>query len=318
LAPSVRCHRRRRRPSGRWQVARREIAGWLRGNGACLVALVRGKALAPILGWQDVVGRTLTLSPTFLQYRLPPLPLSLLWPLRLQRENGVNTVYNYLFPTLLLQHLLHPRPRPTHPFCQNLRRGSASNLFMQIKTLGIVPLIAACRRQERHAQEELYRRFYAYGTTVCLHYAANREEARDIVQEGFFLIFKQLNKYDERRPFKPWLRRVLINAAIDHHRKYNKSARTIALASSLEPVASSDTGFDQLALDDLLLMVQRLSPGYQMVFNLYVVEGFSHREISERLDITESASKSNLSRAKQHLRNVIVTEAQRTDKKNKL
>lgn len=189
---------------------------------------------------------------------------------------------------------------------------------MQVKTLSIVSLIAACRRQERHAQAELHRRFYAYGTTVCLHYAANREEARDIMQEGFFLVFKQLDKYDERRPFKPWLRRVLINAAIDHHRKYNKSARTVALASSPEPVASSDTGFDQLALDDLLLMVQRLSPGYRMVFNLYVVEGFSHREISERLDITESASKSNLSRAKQHLRNVIITEAQRTDKKQTL
>lgn len=197
-------------------------------------------------------------------------------------------------------------------------RCTASQLLMQVKTLKIVSLIAACRRQERNAQQELYRRFYAYGTTVCLHYAGNREEARDIMQEGFFLVFKQLDKYDDRRPFKPWLRRVLINAAIDHHRKYKKSARTIALANSPEPVVSSGTGFDQLALDDLLLMVQQLSPGYRMVFNLYVVEGFSHREISERLDITVSASKSNLSRAKQHLRKAIVTEEQRTEKKNSL
>jgi RNA polymerase sigma-70 factor (ECF subfamily) len=189
---------------------------------------------------------------------------------------------------------------------------------MQVSTPDITSLIAACRHQERHAQEELYRLFYAYATTVCLHYAGNREEARDIMQEGFFLVFKQLDKYDGRRPFKPWLRRVLINAAIDHHRKYNKSARTIALANAPEPPASSDTGFDQLALDDLLRMVQQLSPGYRMIFNLFVVEGFSHREISERLDITVSASKSNLSRAKQHLRDLIITEEFRTDKRNML
>lgn len=189
---------------------------------------------------------------------------------------------------------------------------------MPVQPLNILSLIAACRRQERSAQEELFRRFYAYGTTVCLHYAGNREEARDILQEGFFLVFKQLDKYDERRPFRPWLRRVLINAAIDHHRKYNKAARTVALASAPEPVGNTDTGFDQLALDDLLQLVQALSPGYRMVFNLYVVEGFSHREIAEKLDIAVSASKSNLSRAKQQLRKTLIVRGHRTDKKQSL
>jgi len=168
--------------------------------------------------------------------------------------------------------------------------------------------IDACRQQDRLAQKELYRQYYAYGLTICLHYAVDHDEAREILNDGFLRAFKTLNQFDSRRAFKPWLRRVLVNAAIDHYRKHRNKATTINLAGLPEQPTIAANGFDHLALDDLLRMVQQLSPAYRMVFNLHVIEGFSHREIAERLHITVGASKSNLTRAKFRLREMLHTE----------
>lgn len=173
-------------------------------------------------------------------------------------------------------------------------------------------LIRQCRRHDRRAQEVLYRHFYAYGLNICLHYSGGMEEAKDILSEGFFRVFERLDRYDSERSFKAWLRRVLINTAIDYHRKYPRGAAVLELVSTDEPRAPA-ASFSKLAVDDLLALVQRLSPVYRLVFNLHVLEDLSHPEIAERLGISVGASKSNLSRAKQNLRAMIRREEDRLD-----
>lgn len=173
-------------------------------------------------------------------------------------------------------------------------------------------LIRRCRRHDRRAQEELYRHFYAYGLNICLHYSGGMEEAKDILNEGFFRVFERLDRYDDDRSFRAWLRRVLINAAIDYHRRHQRGAAVLELRPATEPAVPA-ASFSKLALDDLLAMIQRLSPVYRLVFNLHVLEGYSHPEIAARLGISVGASKSNLSRAKQHLRSMLRREEDRID-----
>lgn len=173
-------------------------------------------------------------------------------------------------------------------------------------------LIRRCRKQDRQAQEELYRHFYAYALNICLHYAQDTEEAKDILNEGFFRVFDRLHQYDLNRSFKGWLRRLLINVAIDYHRRYHGRQALLEIMPTNEPRVAADS-FSQLAMDDLLAMVQRLSPMYRLVFNLYIMEGLTHPEIATRLGISVGASKSNLSRAKQKLREMLAREAARTD-----
>lgn len=173
-------------------------------------------------------------------------------------------------------------------------------------------LIRRCRRQDRQAQEQLYRHFYAYAMNICLHYSRDAEEAKDILSEGFFRAFDRLHQYDLQRSFKGWLRRVLINVAIDYHRRHHTTRPLLEIVPTNEPLVEGDS-FSQLALDDLLAMVQRLSPMYRLVFNLYIMEGLTHPEIADRLGISVGASKSNLSRAKQKLREMLADEAERID-----
>lgn len=165
-------------------------------------------------------------------------------------------------------------------------------------------LIKACCRKDRASQKRLYEQFYAYAITVCLHYARDMDEARDMAQEGFFKLFTNLHKYNDKKPFKAWFRRILVNAAIDYYRKNHKHQHTLDVVH-LQIANSGLSGFDQLALDDVLELVQRLPPMYRMVFNLSVMEGYSHDEISQELGISIGGSKSNLSRAKAKLREMI-------------
>lgn len=174
----------------------------------------------------------------------------------------------------------------------------------------LLELIKACIRKDQQAQERLYRLFYAYAMNICLHYANGREEAKDILNEGFFKVFERLGQYNPQLSFKGWLRRLLINTAIDFHRKYNYRQATIENLNMAEPAVHA-VSFARLALDDLLNMVQQLSPMYRLVFNLYILEGFTHQEIADQLGISIGTSKSNLARAKENLRNMILQEERR-------
>jgi len=167
------------------------------------------------------------------------------------------------------------------------------------------PLLKACIKKDRNSQKELYRLYYAYGMNICLHYSKDREEAKEILNDGFFKVFENLHMYNPELSFKGWLRRLLINVSIDYYRRHHRHRPVMEIMPQSEPTDSNPDGFDKLALEDLLAMIQQLSPMYRLVFNLYIMEGYKHEEIAEQVGITVGASKSNLSRAKDKLRRMI-------------
>lgn len=162
-------------------------------------------------------------------------------------------------------------------------------------------LITGCRQMEESSQLELYRYFYSYGMGICLRYAPNRESALEMLNDGFLKVFLKIKQYNSSKPFKPWLRQILVHAAIDHHRKY-ESHRSSESLLRVEPGMAHNAALDQLAFDDLLLVMQQLPPVYRMVFNLYVVDGLTHAEIAQQLGISVGTSKSNLAKARQKIK----------------
>lgn len=177
---------------------------------------------------------------------------------------------------------------------------------MKWKKQQLPKLIAACRKGKRSSQKQLYQQFYAYAMTICLHYSKNQEEAQEICNDGFYKLFTKLALYREHIPFKTWLRRILVNAAIDYHRKYHLRKIEIDEAEIKEQSSTTtNSGLEKLSHDDVMKIVQQLPPTYRLVFNLYVIEGFSHPEIAEKLNISVGTSKSNLSKAKAKLRNML-------------
>lgn len=147
-------------------------------------------------------------------------------------------------------------------------------------------------------QEELYRRFAPKMYAVCLRYANNADDAQDLLQEGFIKVFRNLHRFRAEGSFEGWVRRVFVNTSIEHFRK--KSAQLSSVSEKEEnTIEDADiSALDTLAEKDIINIVQELSPGYRTVFNLYVVEGYSHKEIGEMLGISEGTSKSQLARAK--------------------
>lgn len=165
-------------------------------------------------------------------------------------------------------------------------------------------LIQGCLAGDRRMQEELYRRFSPRMYGVCLRYAGNAEEAEDILQEGFIKIYKKLNSYRGEGSFEGWIRRIFVNTAIEHfRRKTYQQPITEKHETTVE--AQYLSVLDELAEKDILKLIQELSPGYRTVFNLYVVEGYTHKEIGDMLNISEGTSKSQLSRAKLVLQDLV-------------
>ncbi len=164
-------------------------------------------------------------------------------------------------------------------------------------------LLAGCLRNQRQSQELLYRQFYGYAMSICLRYVSTREGALEVVNDGFLKVFTRLDQYDPAQPFKGWLRRILINTAVDHYRQEVRHYHHEDVGKAEQTVAAeSADAFSQLAHEDLLALVQKLTPAYRLVFNLYVIDGFTHEEIAGQLGISVGASKSNLARARENLR----------------
>lgn len=159
-------------------------------------------------------------------------------------------------------------------------------------------LIKGCIEGDRRMQEELYRRFSPKMYAVCLRYANNTNDAQDLLQEGFIKVYRNLHRFRAEGSFEGWIRRVFVNTSIEHFRK--KSAQLSSVSEREEStIEDTDiTALDSLAEKDIISIVQELSPGYRTVFNLYVVEGYAHKEIGEMLGISEGTSKSQLARAK--------------------
>lgn len=181
-------------------------------------------------------------------------------------------------------------------------------------------LIRRCVEQEKDAQEKLFKQFYGKMMGVCLRYTKDRDQAQEVVQQGFIKIFDKLEEFDFKGSFEGWVRRIMVNASIDAIRKRNRSP----FLTDEEYVFNEhyveqehDFGNDVTKLKAELAMeaIQGLSPAYQTVFNLYVIENYSHKEIAEILGISEGTSKSNLAKAKQNLRKVLSKKFEKINEK---
>lgn len=165
-------------------------------------------------------------------------------------------------------------------------------------------IIQGCCKRDRSMQNELYRLFYGYGMSICIRYVENEPEAISVLNDGFLRVFRHIKKYDVTQPFKPWFRRIVINAAID----YVKSQKKFKMEMSMEEAKNMPTREDILSrinYQELMAMVQSLSAAYRTVFNMYVIDGFKHEEIASILGISVSTSKSNLARARAKLQELL-------------
>ncbi len=167
-------------------------------------------------------------------------------------------------------------------------------------------LIEGCIEGNRRMQEILYSRFAPKMYAVCLRYASNAAEAEDILQEGFIKIFKKMDTFRSEGSFEGWVRRIFVNTAIEHFRR-RKYLMPVTEKEENTIEGKYTSVLDELAEKDILELVQELSPGYRTVFNMYVVEGYTHKEIGDILGISEGTSKSQLSRAKVILQDKVRT-----------
>lgn len=169
----------------------------------------------------------------------------------------------------------------------------------------IESLLNGCKRGERKAQEMLYRAVAAKMFNVCLRYASSDEEAQDMMQNGFIKVFKSLSSFRGEGSFEGWIRRVIVHTAIEMYRKNCREQYKVKLDEVFD---QEQQVFDMEGLEvgDLMQVIQQLPDGYRIVFNMYAIEGYSHKEIAETLQISEGASKSQLSRARAWLKNKLL------------
>ncbi|MDW7690785.1 RNA polymerase sigma factor [Flammeovirgaceae bacterium SG7u.111] len=165
-----------------------------------------------------------------------------------------------------------------------------------------ITCIKACLKGKRTAQEELYKSYYGYGMSIAMRYAGNKEEAEEIFNDSFMKVFGKLKLYDLNKSFKGWVRRIIINTSIDYYRGKNQIEKgTICLEGASDITYSYDI-ISKLTAEQILTLLQKLPDKYRLTFNLYELEGYSHQEISEKMNIPVGTSRSNLTRAKNILR----------------
>ncbi len=174
-------------------------------------------------------------------------------------------------------------------------------------------LLQNCQKQHADSQKQLYRQFYNYGMTICSRYARDREEAKEIFNDAFFKVFTKLDMYTPGQSFKAWLNRIIVNTAIDHYRKNQSQIPTVDLVHA-QYMETPSTILENLSAKEILALVQHLPPSYRLVFNLHVVEGYSHPEIAQKLDISVGASKSNLAKARSKLKALLYKVHQKSNR----
>ncbi len=171
--------------------------------------------------------------------------------------------------------------------------------------------VEACGRNSRESQKVLYGSFYGYAMAICDRYTSHEEDAVEKLNDGFLKIFKEIHHYrpayaDVISSFKGWLRKIMVYTAIDHFRKYHKHQEVSQLDNLVYQFPSvSDDAMEKMSYEEIIRSVQKLSPGYRTVFNLFVIEGWSHDEIAGHLGISTGTSKSNLSKARKQLQKIL-------------
>lgn len=165
-------------------------------------------------------------------------------------------------------------------------------------------LVDECRNGKLDSQKELYKQFYGYAMGVCLRYSQNREEAKEIVNDGFLKVFSHIRDQREGSSFKSWLRKIMVHASIDFFRRNEKYYNQSEISPFVKELSVPDS-HSILSEQEILRLVQLLPPAYRMSFNLYAIEGYKHHEIAEMLGITVGTSKSNLAKARNKLKEML-------------
>jgi len=166
-------------------------------------------------------------------------------------------------------------------------------------------LIEGCRKGNRKAQKELYETYSRKMMGVCLRYISDRETAKDLLQEGFVKVFTSLDSYSGLGSFEGWMRKIFVNSALEYLRKSDVLRDSTDLENTAELVQPDASVISSMSAAELMGLVNDLPTGFRTVFNLFAIEGYSHREIGEILQITESTSRSQYTRAKQLLQRKI-------------
>jgi RNA polymerase sigma-70 factor (ECF subfamily) len=170
-------------------------------------------------------------------------------------------------------------------------------------------IIQGCCQRNRSSQNDLYRLFYPYGMSICMRYVNNEAEAISVVNDGFLKVFKNVKKYDFEKPFKPWFRKILVNTAINQLKKQKKFKMEVQMQEA-NNISTQEDALSKISYQELMALVQSLSLAYRTVFNMYVIDGFKHQEIADKLGITVSTSKSNLTRARAKLQGLVTEKIQ--------
>lgn len=165
-------------------------------------------------------------------------------------------------------------------------------------------IIRGCCKSDRSSQNNLYRKFYPYGMSVCIRYVKNESEAVLVLNDGFLKVFRNIKKYDVEQPFKPWFRKILVNSAINYLKSQKKYRQEVDLENAIN-ISSTEEILSQINYKEQMELIQSLTSAYRTVFNMYVIDGYKHKEISEKLGITVSTSKSNLTRARMKLKELM-------------
>ena len=178
---------------------------------------------------------------------------------------------------------------------------------MSQKELSII--VNKCKRRDLLSQRKIYELFYVKMMSVCYRYSRDEDEAKDILQDGFIKVFEKIDNYSFEGSFEGWLRRVIVNTALD---SYRKRKRELTLNESIYNEKSSSyeaeedfNPYESLSIKDVVSAMQNLSPAYRTVFNLYIMEGLTHKEIALELEISEGTSKSNLAKAKANVKKML-------------
>jgi RNA polymerase sigma-70 factor (ECF subfamily) len=170
--------------------------------------------------------------------------------------------------------------------------------------LSLDQLILNCKKNDAKAQSQIYKLFSGTLFSICLKYSRNRAEAQDTLHDAFIIVFKKIEQYKHKGSFEGWLKRVTVTTALQKFR--SKGVLEIVNEEQIEDV-SLEIDEEQVSLDFLLKIIQELPDRYRLVFNLYVLDGFSHNEVAEMLSISSGTSKSNLARARHILKQKIET-----------
>lgn len=172
-------------------------------------------------------------------------------------------------------------------------------------------IIHGCLKADRGSQKALYEMFYGYAMAICMRYCSNPQDAVEVTNDGFLKLYRALPGFDPQHSnveaaLKGWMKRIMINTAIDHLRKHNHRFLIAEIPDHHFDTADTvETSVDRMTFKEILAIVQQLSPVYRTVFNLHVLDGFKHEEIAEQLNISVGASKSNLAKARLNIQKML-------------